>query len=169
MALVRGRLLRRGGAIAGIVLGAVALVLSIVLSVVYTFLFVLASAGSFGATASGLPSPRVSSLASATASAGQRTVTFTVSGSGKATLISYTVADQSGAGTDQVQKVKLPWSKTVPLKPNAGAVPTVYQLTAERGDSDGKVTCTVEVGGKVVSEHHSSGAYATTSCSGQIG
>lgn len=173
VALTRRRLLKRGGAITGIVLGAIAVVLSIVLSVVYTTVFFLASVASNLATTAptDLPSsgPSASSTAAASPTDGQDSVTYRVTGSGRATSITYLTADSSGSGTDQVSNRKLPWKKTVAIKDTSAFSTTVFSLVAQTGASGGRVTCEIEADGKVISKHSSSGAYTVVSCSGSAG
>lgn len=152
----------KGSAIAGIVLGALALLIAIVMSVVYSAIFfigaVAGNMSSFAPTA--LPS--ASSLESAPATAAGGSVVYKVTGSGTATTITYLSADSGGAGQEQVTDEDLPWSKTVGIPADSGF--SAYSLVAQNAGS-GRITCSIEVNGKVLSTKTSKGKYSVVSCS----
>ena len=89
--------------------------------------------------------------------AGTKTITFEVTGGGKADITYQVTSDQS-----QDNGAALPWSKTVTSK-EALLVPTL--VASSRSESDNSsIRCKITVGGKVVKENASKGAYATVSC-----
>jgi hypothetical protein len=169
---------KRGGPIAGIILGALAIVLSIIMSIVYTAGFFLAGAAASlsSYSASSVPvepssassAPAASSTPKAAPATGKASVTYKAIGSGTATNVTYLTADSSGSGTDQATNVKLPWSKTVKIKDPSLFQTTVFSLVVQKGAGTGKVTCEIESGGKVISKHSATGAYAVASCSGSV-
>lgn len=181
VALAGHRLTKRGGAVAGIILGAVAVVLSIVLSIIYTSLFFLSVGAS--ALASAHPSTFTSSDTSASSGSAPSsssdaqtspkpahdTVTYRVTGPGKAVSITYLTADSSGGDTNEVSSKNLPWKKTVTIDDSGLFSTTVFSLVAQKGAGAGTITCEIEANGKVISKHSSSGDYSAVSCSGSAG
>lgn len=80
------------------------------------------------------------------------TITYTVSGVGVASSISF--ADSQG--TQQVTNVGLPWSRSV----DGGRVASIV---AQAG-AGGTISCTITEGGSVVAQQTSEGQYAVVSC-----
>ncbi|KXP00922.1 MmpS family transport accessory protein [Tsukamurella pseudospumae] len=88
-------------------------------------------------------------------------VTYKVTGPATGALITYTINDNITQDTG----VKLPWEKQTQV---TGFVKTVT-LSATNGMYDnGKITCQVIVGGKVIIENTASGTGASASCSGSV-
>ncbi|MBC3191474.1 hypothetical protein H7X46_10410 [Pseudonocardia sp. C8] len=101
------------------------------------------------------PEPEVEAPAS-------QEVTYRITGSGKATSITYA---KENFGQEQANGVSLPWSKTVEFPDSGFTVMTVVAQSAS-GSADNEITCEILRGGKLVTSSSSSGPYAVVTCSG---
>lgn len=89
------------------------------------------------------------------------TVAYEVTGTGTASVF------YSGRNFDTAQEndTALPWTKNVTMD----GLLKVVSLTATNGAEDGEISCRITVGGKVIAEQTSSGAFATVTCTGDAG
>jgi hypothetical protein len=118
-----------------------------------------APTGATGAAPSAAPSSAPSAAgggaeSSAPAASG---VVFEVTGSGRATSISY----GTNGGVSQANGERLPWTESVEASDGFG----VYSLTAQSNGS-GEITCRITVDGEEIARQTSTGQYAVVSCSG---
>lgn len=90
------------------------------------------------------------------------TVTYQVTGTGKATSISYT---KEGFQMEQTSNARLPFSKDLTFKDDVTAF-SGLSLVAQNGASSGDITCKILVDGKEVASSTSSGQYALVTCNG---
>lgn len=87
--------------------------------------------------------PSTTADAAATTPAASATVVYEVTGSGTALTIDYS-PDAKG-GSDRMESVPLPWTKTFPIV----GIPSLFEVVIVGGDN---VACTITVAGKVVAE-----------------
>lgn len=92
------------------------------------------------------------------------TVVYKVTGTGKASLITYTTDGMTS--TNQESDVKLPWTKTITLP--ADQPLQIAQVMAQGSSQSSKITVEIEVDGKVVKTAESTG-YGIASADANIG
>jgi hypothetical protein len=92
----------------------------------------------------------------------QHSVTYSVTGNGTATNITYaTVQEGNGQnGESQVSNAPLPWSKTI----TASGLFTDFVVSGTVGANGGTVTCSITEDGKQLNTNTASGAFATATC-----
>jgi hypothetical protein len=92
----------------------------------------------------------------------QHSVTYSVTGSGTATDITYaTVQEGNGQnGEAQVTNAPLPWSNTI----TASGLFTDFVVSGTVGAHGGTVTCTITEDGKQLNTNTASRTFATASC-----
>lgn len=89
----------------------------------------------------------------------EHAVTYKVTGTSKKGSVTYNT--DGGTTMEQANEAKLPWSKVVKVK---GLV-TIVQVSAQNGLGEkGKITCTIELDGKVVKTATATGEGAIASC-----
>lgn len=91
---------------------------------------------------------------------GSRKVTYRISGTASAAMITYTTP----SGQEQDTQ-KLPWTKSMRAK--AGEFLSINAQIQD--DGGGSVTCTIAIDGKVTKRATSRGAYAIASCDTMLG
>lgn len=90
-------------------------------------------------------------------------VTYEVTGSGKATNVTY-IKDKN-MGQEQVAAASLPWSKQVTFDGGTFSFQPL-SLVAQNGQSGGNITCKISKNGKEITSSTSSGPFAMVTCSG---
>ena len=118
-----------------------------------------APTGTTGAAPSAAPSsaPSAAGGGAETSAPAASGVVFEVTGSGRATSISY----GTNGGVSQANGERLPWTESVEASDGFG----VYSLTAQSNGS-GEITCRITVDGEEIARQTSTGQYAVVSCSG---
>jgi len=90
-------------------------------------------------------------------------ITYTVTGTGQATNITYATLQGGSRQNDEarVTDVTLPWSKTI----NASGLFLSFDVSATNGDGGGSLACSITEDGQLVVSNTTKGAFATASCS----
>lgn len=153
----------QGLAIAGLALSAVGLVICIVWAAAF---------GNAASNVSDTPIPTgvpagndaPAQQQQAPAQSTNHTVVYTVSGSGKASNITYTTDGMTSM--NQESNVKLPWSKTITLP--ADQALQMVSISAQGSSESSKVDVTITVDGQLVKEAHATG-YGLAMANGNIG
>lgn len=111
-------------------------------------------------TAGGAAAP---TAAAEEAPAGDDTVVYEVTGTGKAASVFYTT---KGGASEQATDAKLPYRKEIVWPDGVGAF-DYLTVNASNGANGGKITCRILVNDEVVGESSSTGQYASVSCNNQ--
>ena len=91
------------------------------------------------------------------------TVVYAVTGTGRATDITYATLQQGNGqnGQAQVSNVPLPWTTTITVS----GLLTAFSLSGTLGADGGSLTCSISEDGRQLATTTASGAFATASCS----
>ncbi|MFC5138063.1 MmpS family transport accessory protein [Actinomycetospora rhizophila] len=97
---------------------------------------------------------------SSDASSGGGTVVYEVTGSGRATNVTY--SSNGSGGQSQRTNVRLPFRQEIPAEDFFG----FYSVVAQNGQGGGTITCKITKDGEVIGEGESEGAFAVVTCNG---
>ena len=90
----------------------------------------------------------------------QARVVFEITGSGKASNVTYSSDD--GGNISQVANVRLPWRKEITVERGLA----VTSVVAQNGES-GEIACKIIMDGRIIKERKSSGKFSVVSCAGE--
>jgi hypothetical protein len=159
-----GKANNRGVAIAGTVLSLIGLVICVMYASAFTSAVANLPAPPASAPVAGQQQPAQAPAAAPPADAGGGdVVTYEVTGSGKATNVTYT--KDKNMGQEQVASASLPWSKQVTFGGGAFSFQPL-SLIAQNGQSGGDITCKISKNGQEITSSTSSGPFAVVTCSG---
>jgi hypothetical protein len=140
----------RGTAITGTILSALGIILSIILSIAYTVGFAAAV--------------KTEIDKSSAAAAAPVDVVYELTGTSTDATVTYSTWSDGKAGTEQATGQALPWTKTFTVTKGGDFDFKAFTLTGTNGQTGTDIGCKITVGGKVVSQQTSTGAYASVLC-----
>lgn len=140
----------RGTAITGTILSGVGIILSIILAVTYTVGFAAAV--------------KTEIDKSSAAAAAPVDVVYELTGTSTDATVTYSTWSDGKSGTEQATGQTLPWSKTFTVTKGGDFDFKAFTLTGTNGQTGTDIGCKITIGGKVVSQQTSTGAYASVMC-----